>query len=58
MSEHFRIEQDGALRALVLTRNDTPAEFYIPLKMWDEFVAFVEDVAAKRRLGRKAVKGK
>ena len=44
MSKHFKIEKDLSLRCFVIQREDKSSyqsEFYVPYKLWDEFVKFI-----------------
>ncbi len=51
MSEHFRIEGDLSFRCFVIQRtsgNSYQSEFYVPYKLWDEFVTFIKDIDTNR----------
>ena len=55
MSEHFKIEGDLSLRCFVIQRENESSyqsEFYIPYKLWDEFIKFITDIGTNHAKGK------
>ena len=52
MSKHFYTERDMSFRSTVIQRineSSYQSEFYVPDKLWDEFVEFINEIDSEHK---------